>query len=52
LWSVTRGSKADKGAVPDLLRTYVYKEPKNDLEGLREIVRALPLKVGDVRWRV
>jgi len=40
-----------KGRVPDLLKTYVYKEPSTDLEALREILRALPIKVGDVRWK-
>ena len=40
-----------KGTVPDLLKTYVYKEPSTDLEALREILRALPIAVGDVRWR-
>ncbi len=40
-----------KGQVPDLLRTYVWKEPKTDLEALREIIKALPVKVGDVNWK-
>jgi hypothetical protein len=40
-----------KGVVPELLKTYVYKEPSTDLEALREILRALPLTVGDARWR-
>jgi hypothetical protein len=39
------------GVVPDLLRTYVWKEPKGDLEALREIVRALPVRVGTVYWK-
>lgn len=38
-----------KGTVPELLRTYVWKEPSNDLEALREILKALPLRVGPVR---
>jgi len=37
-----------KGKVPDLLRRYVWKEPADDLEGLRVILRALPVKVGPV----
>ncbi len=41
-----------KGAVPELLHRYVWKEPKNDLEALREIVKALPVQTGDVYWRV
>jgi hypothetical protein len=39
-----------KGAVPELLRRYVWREPENDLEGLREIIKALPVTVGPVRW--
>jgi len=39
-----------KGQVPDLLAPYVWKEPRNDLEGIRELIRALPVKVGDVYW--
>jgi hypothetical protein len=30
------------GVIPDLLRRFVWKTPKSDLEALREIVRALP----------
>jgi len=40
-----------KGNVPDLLHRYVWKEPKNDLEALKEILRALPIKVGPVQWK-
>ncbi|MEB4870175.1 toll/interleukin-1 receptor domain-containing protein [Priestia megaterium] len=35
-----------KGDVPELLEPYVWKEPKDDLEALREIVKALPLQLG------
>jgi hypothetical protein len=40
-----------KVTVPELLKTYVYKEPSTDLEALREVLRALPIKVGDIRWK-
>ncbi len=40
-----------KGQVPDLLAPYVWKEPRNDLEAIRELIRALPVKVGDVYWK-
>jgi hypothetical protein len=40
-----------KGQVPDLLAPYVWKEPRNDLEAIRELIRALPVKLGDVYWR-
>ncbi|MGR0479922.1 MAG: toll/interleukin-1 receptor domain-containing protein [Candidatus Electronema sp. V4] len=39
------------GAVPDLLTRYVWKTPKTSLEALREIVRALPVEIGQVDWR-
>lgn len=42
---------ASRANVPDLLRQYVWKEPVDDLEALREIVAALPIRVGDVQWR-
>ena len=41
-----------KGTVPSLLHRYVWKEPKNDLEALREILRALPVQVGDIYWKI
>ena len=33
----------NKGNVPNLLRRYVWKEPKNDLEALREIIKSILL---------
>jgi hypothetical protein len=42
---------AVKGVVPNLLHNYVWKEPNSDLEALQEIIRALPIQVGDARWR-
>lgn len=41
----------NKGVVPDLLQPYVWKEPRSDLEALTEIIKALPVKVGDVYWK-
>lgn len=37
--------------IPALLAPFVWKEPATHLEGIREVLRALPLKVGAVRWR-
>ncbi|MEO5335147.1 MAG: toll/interleukin-1 receptor domain-containing protein [Magnetococcus sp. YQC-5] len=37
-----------KGSVPDLIRRFVWKEPKTDLAALREILKALPIQVGDI----
>jgi hypothetical protein len=41
----------DAAAVPGLLTPYIYKDVSNDLEGLRELVRALPVELGSVRWK-
>ena len=40
-----------KGVVPNLLQPYVWKEPTNDLIALAEILKALPLEVGDIRFK-
>ncbi|HKT84536.1 MAG TPA: toll/interleukin-1 receptor domain-containing protein [Novosphingobium sp.] len=37
--------------VPDLLRPFVWKEPSSSLQGLQEIIRALPIKLGAPHWR-
>jgi hypothetical protein len=39
------------GTIPELLTHYVWKKPKTHFEALREIIRALPVKVGDIDWR-
>lgn len=41
-----------KGAIPDLLRHYVFKEPATDLTAFHEILRARPLQVGSSYWQV
>jgi hypothetical protein len=45
------GDGSARGNVPDLLRGYVWKEPKSQLQALQEIVRALPIRVGSVHWQ-
>jgi len=41
-----------KGGVPELLKNrFVYKEPKSNVEALKEIVRALPIRPGPMVWR-
>ena len=41
-----------KGNVPELLKQYVWKEPKKNLEAFREIIRALPLKLySNWQWK-
>lgn len=37
--------------VPEPLQTYVYTRVDNDVDGLREMVRALPIELGPARWR-
>ena len=41
----------EKGVVPNLLQPYVWKEPANDLLALAEILKALPLEVGNIRFK-
>jgi hypothetical protein len=40
-----------KGTVPELLEPYVWKEPKTDLEALREVIKALPLQIGNINYK-
>lgn len=40
-----------KGKVPELLQPYVWKEPKNSLEALHEIIKSLPVSVGQINWK-
>lgn len=41
----------DASPVPGLLTPYIYKDIENDLEGFNEIVRALPIELGQTRWK-
>lgn len=40
-----------KGSVPELLKQFVWKEPENVLQGLNEILRALPIHAVRVEWK-
>lgn len=40
-----------KGEVPSLLTRYVWKEPAGELEAIREILRAIPIAVGQAYWK-
>ena len=40
-----------KGTVPELLESYVWKEPKTDLEAIREIIKSLPLQIGNIYYK-
>ena len=44
-------TNGNMGEIPQLLKTYVWKNPKTPLEALREIIRALPVVPGIVDWR-
>jgi hypothetical protein len=41
----------DASPVPSLLTPYVYKDISNDLDGFEELVKALPIELGPVRWK-
>jgi hypothetical protein len=40
-----KNEAGDIGNVPALLRRFVWKEPSNHLEGLREIIKSIPLQL-------
>lgn len=40
-----------KGTVPELLEPYVWKEPNTDLEAIREIIKSLPLQIGNIFYK-
>ena len=37
--------------VPGLLRRFLWQHVSNDLDGLYEVLRALPVELGPVRWK-
>jgi hypothetical protein len=45
------GTPDNRGEVPALLRNFVWKEPSNQIEALRELIRALPLVPTPPQWR-
>lgn len=49
---IFRDQEGNSNLVPGLLTTYIWKEPQNDLEALREIIKALPIKLGSIEWKV
>lgn len=42
---------SDASPVPGLLTPYVYRDVANDLDGFRELLKALPIEMGPIRWR-
>jgi hypothetical protein len=40
-----------EGVVTKLLENYIYKKPTHELEAMLEIARALPIRVGEPRFR-
>jgi hypothetical protein len=49
---VFKDQDRNSGSVPGLLKPYVWKEPQNDLDALREIIKALPIKLESPEWKV
>ena len=41
----------DAAPVPGLLTPYIFKNIENDLEGFHELIRALPIELGQTRWK-
>jgi len=48
---VFKDSSGNKGVVPELLKQYVWKEPASYIEGLREILKSLPIEVKHIGWK-
>lgn len=42
---------SDASPVPGLLTPFTYKNIENDLEGFYELIRALPIELGQTRWK-
>jgi hypothetical protein len=42
---------ADAAPVPGLLTPFIYKDVENDLQGFNELIRALPIELGPIRWK-
>lgn len=37
--------------VPGLLMPYIFKDVENDLDGFYQLIRALPIELGQTRWK-
>lgn len=37
--------------VPGLLKQYIFKDVLNDLDGFYQLIRALPIELGQTRWK-
>ena len=48
---VFRDEAGNAVAIPELLQPYIWKTPQTHLEALRELVRALPLRVSYPAWK-
>jgi hypothetical protein len=48
---VLPGEDGEKGSVPELLKRFVWKEPENNIQAFREIIRSLPVELGQVGWK-
>ncbi|MGF9906125.1 toll/interleukin-1 receptor domain-containing protein [Brevibacillus porteri] len=45
-----KNESGEVGTLPPLLKKYIYQEPETEIEAFNEIIRALPIKVGNVIW--
>jgi hypothetical protein len=48
---VLQNASGERGKVPELLKSYIFKSPNDALEGFCEIIKALPLKIGLPTWK-
>jgi hypothetical protein len=42
---------ASEGEVPGILKPFTWKDISSDLEGFHELLRALPVETGPIRWK-
>jgi hypothetical protein len=51
LITIVLPNKGEQPEIPVLLRPYVWKTPRSDLEALLEIINALPIETANFCWR-
>ncbi len=48
---VFKESNDEQINVPELLKSYVWKEPSSHLVGFQEIIKALPIEIKNISWK-
>lgn len=48
---VLSGADGNKGDVPKMLKSFVWKEPQNGIQAVNEIVKSLPIRLSGTVWK-